>query len=241
MGPSNGSSASPNNDRGFSSFNPPGDASIFECDKAFFRAEPRAEPAPSGAIFFDWRLDGATVLAGNGLANYTYQSDFRSAGAHRITLSVFADFPSGRQNATLSWNLTVVNVNRPPVIGGLTPGQSPVKFRRGAGPEFWVAASDPDQDALNYSWTLDGKFLARTAGPFLRPGGIGAGAHNLTVNVSDGQESAFGSWALVVAGSEGPTVRNDLGVCLALVAVGVVGAIGAFVIRRRAQGAGRKG
>jgi len=224
----------------FSSFNPPGNASIFEGEKAFFRADPHAEPTPPGPYFFDWRLDGATALAGNGLGNYTYESDFRSAGLHRITLQVFADFPSGRLNVSRSWNLTVVNVNQPPVIERLTPGQSPVTFKKGAAPEFRVQASDPDGDALNYTWSLDGRFLARTSGPFLRPGGLGAGAHNLSVNVSDGQASAFGSWAVAVSGSDEPTIRNDLGLCLALALVAAVGAIGVFVIRRKAQGAGRK-
>ena len=216
----------------FESFNPPGNASIFEGDRAFFRADCRAVPAPSGPIFYEWTLDGRTAAADNGLGNYTYQSDFSSAGQHVVGLSASADFRAGPLNATLRWNLTVVDVDRPPVITALFPNETSVNFRSGAGPLFRVVASDPDGDALSYAWFVDGERLARSTGAGIRPGGVGPGEHLLAVVVSDGKLNATASWNMNVTASAGSTVHTDLLPCVSVVALAGVCTAWVFVIIR---------
>jgi hypothetical protein len=216
----------------FESFNPPGNASIFEGERAFFRADCRAEPAPSGPIFYEWTLDGRNAAADNGLGNYTYQSDFSSADEHVVRLRSSADFRAGPLNATLEWNLTVVDVDRPPVITALFPNEASVKFPSGAGPVFRVVASDPDGDKLSYAWFVDGEPLARSFGPELRPGGVGAGEHMLAVEVSDGKLNATASWNLTVTASAGSSVHTDILPCVSVVALAAVCAAWVVVIRR---------
>ncbi|MBN1156295.1 hypothetical protein JXA85_01645 [Candidatus Woesearchaeota archaeon] len=64
----------------------------------------------SDTLSYYWLVDGTV----NGTTyNYTYSPDFSSAGTHNIT-AIASD---GTTNSSLTWNVTVLNLNRPIIFG----------------------------------------------------------------------------------------------------------------------------
>jgi hypothetical protein len=220
----------------FKSLNPPGNSSIFEGDRAYFRAEAASDPPAPGGLQYEWRLDGAPAASGNEVRNYTYQSDFRSSGLRRILVTATTPFNGSVLSVSYSWNLTVVNVNRPPVIDSVYPNGTAVQITGLRFQDFRANATDPDGDPLSYRWTLDGLTLNGTggAGPSLRLQGLKAGTHALTVTVSDGELNVSRSWTVTVKNDTPPVVRdNTLPCVIAGVLAGVAGLLLLIVIVRR--------
>ena len=89
-----------------------------------------------------WTLDGVDVSAD---VAYTYTSDFSSAGGHTVTLFVYDT--QGAQD-TQSWDVTVYDVNRPPVWN-VEPTDLTIEEDGILETTFY--ASDPDGDDIEYS------------------------------------------------------------------------------------------
>jgi hypothetical protein len=93
--------------------------------------------------------------------------------------------------------------NSPPVIDSILP-DSPLGMARGDSETFEVYASDPDGDALGYSWVLDGTGVGNNSPTFTWTApGDSAGEHLLKVTVSDGRGGRDSqTWAITVAAAE---------------------------------------
>jgi hypothetical protein len=122
-----------------------------------------------------WFLDGADT--GKNGTDFVYAPDFRSAGAH--TISVSAEGSTVR-----SWNVTVTEVNRPPA---LPPGRL-LRAVAGEAVTVRVNASDPDGGPLRYRWDLDSDGVPETDSNStgnLSTSFPRAGVFRATLNVTD--------------------------------------------------------
>lgn len=221
----------------FKTLSPEGNVTLYENQTAQFTAEAGARPAPADGIGYCWYIDGAVSAVNSGLTRFNYTPNFSSSGAHKITVMALANLTPEPLRAYHEWNVTVVNVNRPPVISSRYPLGVQASFRSNDPSDFQVRAIDPDGDLLTYQWALDGISLRNATASSCRPLGLRPGVHDLKVIVSDGDLNATASWTVRVTGPGGTTVGNDYIPCiLGALAVSLVCSFALILVRLRGRG-----
>jgi len=132
-------------------------------------------------ISYKWFFDGENISGEVGV-NYNYSSDYDSSDGN--IHEVMVELSAGEHVINFTWNLTVKNVNRLPVID-----ESSVKpigdkvLTAGEAIDFSINATDPDGDALTYTWTIkDGDTFSNQSFNTNLP----AGTYNVTITVEDG-------------------------------------------------------
>ncbi len=103
----------------------------------------------SGAASTEWLLDGAPVNGSN--ESFLYVPDYNAAGSHNVT---FEATSTDGITASEAWNVTVTNVNRPPVqVATIMPVLLPV------GGDYLLNLSayfmDPDKGPLAFTAMID--------------------------------------------------------------------------------------
>jgi hypothetical protein len=148
---------------------------------------------PDGdSLTVQWFVDDILTATGD---TFTFKATFDDTGTYNITVLV-TDLSLA--STTHEWTLSVEHVNRPPTIATYTPASLNPEVYEGASLEFTHTSSDPDGDALYYSWLLDDVLQATTQNWTYMPGYDEAGFHNVTLIVSDGQASARINWNVTV-------------------------------------------
>ncbi len=153
---------------------------------------------------YSWRLDG--LLVGGAIGDsFVFTPTYTDAGEHIVTV-VVSDAAEPPGTSSFTWNVTVVNVNIPPVILGSEPFAGKVELLERVGTfRFTVQAEDPDEGVLNFEWSLDSEPVSED---YLSEGGSvyqyplsfeSAGEHDLTCRVTDsaGEGSSI-EWEVVV-------------------------------------------
>jgi hypothetical protein len=154
-----------------------------------------------------WFLD--TLEAARDVYNFTYDADFESAGSHVLSVTV----NNTMRSAGARWNITVVNVNRPPVVNSFSPGAE-VTIREEESVNLAVSASDPDsQDTqLKYNWYVGSTDQGVSGDSFRFKTDLrSAGSYSIRVKVTDaGGLSASQSWQVIVTNVNVPPVVDSL-------------------------------
>ena len=177
---------------------------------------------PDGTIAsFAWDF-GDGVNATGATATHAYASK----GTFTVTLSVVDN--DGRSNATAR---VVSIVNRPPRIVAANPTVAALNTHGGVPLSLMVVATDPDADALTYTWTVDGA-PANATGPTFVFSSEAVGEHAVAVTVSDGAEAVSHAWTVFVLTPELPPPNPWLAVTLAIL-LAVAIALVAFLLWRR--------
>lgn len=142
-----------------------------------------------------WYLDGKEVRRGEGnfSAAFAYSPDYDAAGNHTLRFTA----GDGQYTAEIGWRIAVQNTNRRPAIRTVTPANGTV-VERGRSLALAAAADDPDGDALNFTWSLDGAVIGHGANLTVARAGWSAGNHTVQVVVSDGSDSATASLTVSV-------------------------------------------
>jgi len=173
-------------------------------------------------ITYTWSLDGSVV---GSEAYYVYTPTYDDAGVHNLTVSI----SDGTVSLTFTWNITVNNVNRAPVItGNITLDKT--KIKKGAKVTITINANDPDGDALTYQVYLDNEVIdeGNLTGNTIEVKITKAGTHNLKVVVSDGALSAESNSVEIKVKKPEPTPGFEvIAIIAAMVFVGIV------VLRRK--------
>jgi|GEM_PF-5128785 len=175
-------------------------------------------------LIYEWKLDGTTIPTA---VNWTYQykPNFDAAGHHTISVKV-TDNEVSTYSFTVTWNLTVNNVNRAPTGVKIVSPTNNQSFKSGAKIDFNAqTATDPDKDTLTYTWYADGQSLPGGTGQAFSYSKLKAGTHTIKLVVSDGKLEVKSEVTIKVKknpvkgfipGFEGPMLL------VALVSIGVV-------------------
>lgn len=135
-----------------------------------------------------------------------YLADFESAGLHRFDIEI----ENGVGKETFSWNLTVTNVNRPPIINSSIPEDDP-QIRENESIDFSVNATDADGDPLSYQWFLNGGEIPGLDAPAYKFSSdySSAGTALVEVQIRDPEEAmASREWRLTILNQNLPPVIN---------------------------------
>ena len=144
------------------------------------------------SLTYEWYVNDTPT--GTNATNYTFYTDYDSAGAYNITVIV----SDPNYNSSRSWNLIVRNLNRKPNIISYYPTEN-VTITEFQNQTFWVNATDPDNDALYYRWYLNESLVSEntTAYTFI-PEENYSGDYTVEVIVSDGNLSVEHMWTITV-------------------------------------------
>jgi hypothetical protein len=136
---------------------------------------------PGGGLTF-WTNSTFLNITADGWMNFTPDQD--EVGRWRIAYRVSVkDAPS--EYVRGEFNLTVVNVNEPPEFVAILKPALKARTVEGRALDYEANATDPDGDALEYTWFEDGRAFARGKAPGRLE--LPAGTHTVRVRVSDGE------------------------------------------------------
>jgi hypothetical protein len=150
-------------------------------------------------VTYTWFQDGER-LPGTASSRLTVDFGFNDAGTHSVMVKI-ANSISEKTFTNMSWQITVLNINRAPAIDSYSPLYD-VSLSEGGSQTFSVVGYDPDAgDVLTYSWFMDGNLLPDvTADNFtFAPGYFDSGLHTFKVVVTDGSGATdFKTWQATV-------------------------------------------
>jgi hypothetical protein len=182
---------------------------------------------PDGdTLSYSWLLDNFEMAT---TQNWTYSPGYDSAGPHNITLVV----SDGDLFDSQQWSVTVINVNRAPVIDWYLPPGDPV-ISEGESEEFYVACYDPDDDTLAIQWYLNGTPTVTIDEYVFTAGYYSAGVYNVTVAISDGFEQVTNGWTLTVTNVERDLAVTGLSPCKYVIGEGCYLSINVTVVNQGA-------
>ena len=151
---------------------------------------------PETKVNISWSLDGVAIPAFRDAPQFNWTSDFLSAGNHTILCEVEnGDFWINR-----TWVVIVININRPPVLQNATPAD-PVVVSHAAPTRFSVFATDPDGEALEYAWTVDGVPIVGN-GSMADVTNLVPGLRNLSVEISDPWSTLVVAWSVTATNAD---------------------------------------
>jgi len=142
-------------------------------------------------LSYRWLLDGVDQAT---TQNWTYSPSYDAAGYHNVTLIV----SDGQLSTSMEWNVTVIDVNRPPEINYYSPSNLELEINEGQNLEFKQVSTDPDNDILSYKWLLNGTEQATSQNWTFVTDYESAGFYNVTFVVSDGELTATVQWNVTV-------------------------------------------
>ncbi len=136
-----------------------------------------------------WYVDD--VLKSQGSDSYTYTATTAGTFEVRVTVS------DGTDTVSHTWTLTVNEAgNNPPSIDSYSPTYNPT-ITVGQSQTFSITKSDADGDTLTVKWFVDGVQKSQGSDSYTYTA-TAAGTYNVTVKVSDGQDSVSHEWTLTV-------------------------------------------
>ncbi|MBM4247837.1 MAG: hypothetical protein FJ149_00025 [Euryarchaeota archaeon] len=119
----------------------------------------------------------------------------RAVGDHQVR-AVVSD---GSLTASKAWRVTVLPVDRPPVIVTDPPGSGPLAVNEGGALLFTVNAKDPEGAPVSLRWTLDGATVLEGGASYRFEPDFGqSGAHIVSVHCSDGNSTTSHAWDVTV-------------------------------------------
>ena len=163
-------------------------ATIKQDEKTTVRAN--AVDVDGDKLTYSWSSSGGRVTGAADTA--TFDATGVAPGKYTCTATV----SDGKHQASCTTEITVLKKNLPPTVS-CSPSATEVTLGESA--TLRATASDPNNDPLTYSWTVNGTRVAAD-GPTLTFGSAGRqpGSYNCSVTVSDGELTATCSSTVTV-------------------------------------------
>ncbi|MEM2869459.1 MAG: PKD domain-containing protein [Thermoplasmata archaeon] len=181
------------------SYYPTNDPVIHEGENLVFSVNVTDENLDVGdELRVNWSVNGSvrksSLLKGPGshrseLPLLTSYDGELSAGRYKVEVSIQDSYLGGCELPVLhSWNLTVENTNRPPVIVVALPDTEELEVQEGAEAYFSIEKLDPDGDRMTVLWFVDDMVMGafRDRDQFIyQPDHNSSGLHRVKVAVTD--------------------------------------------------------
>jgi len=149
-------------------------------------------------LTYSWKFDGNDD---GDATDYTYQSDYDSAGTHTVK----AEVSDGLSIATRIWSVDVRNVNREPVLEPIDD----ITVRETEKVVITALATDDDKDTITYSIS-DEMFRQEDNVFSWETDYNSAGTYEFIIAASDGTDSAERTFSIVVENVNRPPVIVDV-------------------------------
>jgi hypothetical protein len=155
-----------------------------------------AQDGDGDELSYVWTVNGRPVAGSD--TQYDFRTDYSSMGNYTITISVSDRYFTVNR----TWNLTVRNQNRLPVMevnpaGDLTISETDKVL-------FWANASDPDGGDINLTWYLDGTVVSYQPSWEYETDYNSSGAHRVAVRAFDGIDPVVHNWTVTVLNKNRP-------------------------------------
>lgn len=148
---------------------------------------------PDGDLLtYSWYVDGVSVGLNEG--NYTYTTDYGSAGVHVVKVNV----TDGQYTVEKLWMLTVNDVNRAPSMTSTSPSSATPSINENEIQDFEIETFDPDNDPLIVMWYVDGGLVKISGNYTFTSDYDSAGVYIVKVNITDGEYVDEYTWMLTV-------------------------------------------
>jgi glucose/arabinose dehydrogenase len=181
---------------------------------------------PDGTIVsYAWDFGDSSPAGAGVVTTHAYLV----AGAYAIILTVT---DNSSLSSTATHQLDVVRVNRGPRIDSSSPASLALTIDAGSVQRLTVSASDPDGDALAYTWRVNGAVVGGNTTGFNFSSS--PGTYIVNVTVSDGMLSTGREWTLTVVASSSPLLSGIWPFAI-LAILGVATIVVMWVIRRRTR------
>ncbi len=188
----------------------PGNYSIDEGNWTLITAE--AYRGDEKILDGTWYLDGQPMAASD---RFNFTTSFTGNRSSREEPYILSYKLPG--NATfegepdqLQWNISVLDVNRPPILNGASPTGDEIYIYEADNITLSLNVSDPDGDPLNFSWYVDGELHDGSKSDLtLRSSYTGNlssmnSPYDVKVTVSDRYDNISVNWTLHVIDRDRP-------------------------------------
>jgi len=135
-------------------------------------------------------------------SSYEFITNYTSAGYYIIKVTAFNE----TFNDSCKWNLTVLDINAPPVITYFQPIEENIELYEGNVLRFNVTAYDIDNDTLTYNWTLGDITVSNISEYIFETNETSANSYIITVNISDGNLTVSHYWNVTVLDNANPSI-----------------------------------
>lgn len=192
------------------SLNPtPGDYSIAETDSIVFSCS--AFDPDGNDVVYTWMNNSINVGTDT---TYTLNTNFSSGGLYTIQLNLIDNYGT-RNDTTLTWNITVTEVDRPIITNHILPVNDLQYLNELDSLEFEYSGYDPDGNELIYSWKFDSTEVSTDSVFTLYTDYSSAGTHNLSLSVNDGfvansRDEIGYFWTIIIAETDQDIVIDNL-------------------------------
>ncbi len=170
------------------------------------------DPDGDDTLSYTWKLNGpgGTSVLGR-QKSCTYIPAVDETGQRYVEVTVSDGDTQYDQHQR--WDVYLCS-NKSPSIDSFSPNGTATtpNVDEGETLTFSVTASDPDDETLSYTWTLDGvEVPAENSSYTYRPGYENAGTHKVKVVVSDGEDHDALEWRKVTVDNvnRAPTIDPD--------------------------------
>lgn len=148
--------------------------------------QPKAEDPDNDALLFTF----TSPLDENG----GWQTNYGDAGEYTITVTA----SDGTLTSSKEILIIVNKKEEAPVLESFSPAEDALELDETESMQLAVSAKDLNDDALSYSWKLDGTEVGVENSYQYQTTHEDAGSHTVKVSVSDGASSAERIWAVKV-------------------------------------------
>ena len=200
---------------------------ISETDTVPFTINVSDEETPLSALKLKWTLDGVTVSSTGQYSFFTDYDTVTTSEASKLFI-VRVTVNDTVAVISMSWNVTVNNINRLPTGVLITFPPTNSTFDEGGKIHFIGVGADPDGDPITFQWYEGTKLLG--SGAELNYTKLGAGKHTITLKVADA--TSYSSSSIIVKVNKKSTPGFDGVAAVAAIAVALV-AVAAIGRRKR--------
>lgn len=151
---------------------------------------------PLGTASIRWSKDALEIPSASGQTGFSLHLPANATGS----LTVEARLIQGASVVdSIIWNIALRPQDRPPRLFSRAPADDNLSADQGDRADFSVLAGDPDGEALNITWTLDGTKMASGINrSSVRVTFDQGGDHRLTASITDGNLTIDTSWNVSV-------------------------------------------